>query len=62
MKIRESLLDWIEDITQDAEQDPHAYFNYARGVIDAFEEIGIIGETEHKEYLSRIKEAMENAE
>ena len=62
MNTKADLIDWLEDIVQDAEQDPHGYYLYAKGVIHAFEEHGTITETEQGQYIARIKEAMENAE
>ena len=38
MNDKQNRLDWLEDIVQDAEQDPHGYYMYAKGVIHAFEE------------------------
>lgn len=62
MNEKQNLLDWLEDIVQDAEQDPHGYYMYAKGVIHAFEEHGTISEAEQNQFISRIKEAKENAE
>ncbi len=62
MNDKQNLLDWLEDIVQDAEQDPHGYYMYAKGVIHAFEEHGTISEAEQNQFISRIKEAKENAE
>ncbi|MDC5039413.1 hypothetical protein OHW26_11555 [Acinetobacter baumannii] len=62
MNDKQNRLDWLEDIVQDAEQDPHGYYMYAKGVIHAFEEHGTITETEQNQYIARIREAMENAE
>ncbi|RSC23033.1 hypothetical protein [Acinetobacter sp. FDAARGOS_515] len=61
MKEKQNLLDWLEDIVQDAEQDPY-YYEYAKGVIHTFEEHGTITEAEQNQFISRIKEAKENAE
>lgn len=62
MNDKQNRLDWLEDIVQDAEQDPHGYYMYAKGVIHAFEEHGTISEAEQNQFISRIKEAKENAE
>lgn len=62
MNDKQNLLDWLEDIVQDAEQDPHGYYMYAKDVIHAFEEHGTITETEQNQYIARIREAMENAQ
>lgn len=62
MKTKTDLIDWLEDIVQDAEQDPHGYFMYAKGVIHAFEEHGTITEAEQGQYIARVKEAMEHAQ
>lgn len=62
MNDKQNLLDWLEDIVHDAEQDPHGYYMYAKGVIHAFEEHGTITETEQNQYIARIREAKENAE
>ncbi|TNL52032.1 hypothetical protein [Acinetobacter bereziniae] len=62
MNDKQNRLDWLEDIVQDAEQDPHGYYMYAKGVIHAFEEHGTITETEQNQYIARIREAMENAQ
>ena len=61
MNDKQNRLDWLEDIVQDAEQDP-TYYWYAKGVIHAFEEHGTISEAEQNQFISRIKEAKENAE
>ena len=62
MNDKQNRLDWLEDIVQDAEQDPHGYYMYAKGVIHAFEEHGTITEAEQNQYIARIREAMENAQ
>lgn len=61
MTDKQNLLDWLEDIVQDAEQDP-CYYEYAKGVIHAFEEHGTITEVEQNQFISRIKEAKDSAE
>lgn len=55
MERKQILLDWLEDIIQDAEQDPDTFYDYAKGVIHAFEEHDTISEAEMKEYTSRIE-------
>lgn len=55
MEKKQILLDWLEDVVQDAELNPLDYSDYARGIIHAFEEHGTITEEEMKEYLSRIE-------
>lgn len=59
MNDKQNLLDWLEDIVQDAEQDP-AYYGYAKGVIHAFEEHGTITEAEQDQYIARIRGALDN--
>lgn len=56
------LIDWLEGIVHDAVQDPYTYYEYAKGVIHAFEEHGTITETEQNQYIARIKGEMKNDE